>query len=317
MISGSKYRVFKAIWDLGNLFLAAFLFVFIFVSCEAGSDELEAVPEIDIPGLEEEEATPEEPWYKLPDIDLSNWKVTLPVGEDDKPLEIHPPEILDYASSEVLKPFMYNDSTDGALVFFTYPGVTTKNSTRSRTELREQMEPGSNTVNWTFDQGGRMKATLALDTISRAAGGDYHRTIVLQIHGRLTDAQRTLIGEDDNNAPPILKVAWSKGRVRLYSKVLADPEVSEVDVLRTSSWANDVAYNFQEPVNFDKFTVEIIAEAGKLSVILNDKETVVYEGTDIERWGVFENYFKAGNYLQTSDEGSFARVKFYDLIVEH
>ena len=32
---------------------------------------------------------------------------------------------------------------------------------------------------------------------------------------------------------------------------------------------------------------------------------------------VFENYFKAGNYLQSKDEGAFATVKYYDLEVSH
>ena len=52
--------------------------------------------------------------YFLPHINLSNWKVTLPIGN---PTEVKPPAILDYANNELLKEFMYNDSTDGALVF--------------------------------------------------------------------------------------------------------------------------------------------------------------------------------------------------------
>lgn len=291
---------------------------FLLISCSTAEHELVTNEVLNSPvKMEQPEDNGENPWYQLPDIDLSHWKVTLPVGENGKPKEIKPPEILDYATNEALRPFMYNDSTDGSLVFYTYPGVTTTNSTRSRTELREQMEPGSNSVNWTFTQGGRMKATLAMDSISRAFDGNYHRTIVLQIHGRLTNEQRDLIGEDDNNAPPILKIAWSRGRVRLYSKILTDPDVSDIDILKTGSWANDEPYNFEEAVGFDKFTVEIIASQGRMEVILNDNESVVYEGEHMVRWGIFENYFKAGNYLQTSDEGAFAKVKFYHLEVEH
>ena len=33
----------------------------------------------------------------------------------------------------------------------------------------------------------------------------------------------------------------------------------------------------------------------------------------MQKWGVFENYFKAGNYLGTNDSGAFARVKYYNL----
>jgi hypothetical protein len=50
---------------------------------------------------------------------------------------------------------------------------------------------------------------------------------------------------------------------------------------------------------------------------LNDKESYTIENDDMKRWAVFENYFKAGNYLATKDEGSFAKVKYYNLEVKH
>jgi len=156
--------------------------------------------------------------YFLPKIDLNNWKVTLPIG---KPSEVKPPEILDYSNIDVLKDYMYNDSTDGSLVFYTYPSASTRNSKYSRTELREQMVPGSNHTNWTFAQGGRMKGTLAVADISRDKNDKAHKVIIMQIHGRLTNEQRDLIGEDDNNAPPILKIYWDKdGRIRVKTKEL-------------------------------------------------------------------------------------------------
>ena len=42
--------------------------------------------------------------YLLPNIDLNNWKITLPIGN---PTSVRPPEILDYANNETLKPFFY------------------------------------------------------------------------------------------------------------------------------------------------------------------------------------------------------------------
>ncbi len=252
--------------------------------------------------------------YKLPNIDLSHWKVTLPIGN---PTEVTPPEILNYATNETLKPFMYNDSINGALVFYTYPGASTANSSYSRTELREQMVPGSNATNWTFAQGGRMKGTLSMAEISKEANGKYHRAIIMQIHGRLTDEQRDLIGENDNNAPPVLKIYWNKGKVRVKTKVLKNVNASDTEILHTDAWGDDDGYNFEEYVGFNPFTLEIIASEGRMEIILNDNESVVYDGIHMERWGVFENYFKAGNYLATKDEGSYAKVKYYDLEVTH
>jgi len=248
------------------------------------------------------------------DIDLSNWKITIPEGN---PSEVEPPEILDFETNEMLQPFFYRDSTDNSLVFYTYPAQTTRNTKYSRTELREQMEPGSNRVNWTFEQGGRMRGTLSVPEVTQNDVGDYHRVIIMQIHGRLTNEQRDLIGEDDNNAPPILKIYWDEGRVRVKTKVLKNLKASDTEILHEKAWGDDRGRNFKEIVGTDKFTLEVNVSKGKMTVTLNDTETFTYEGVHMERWGVFENYFKAGNYFQSRDEGSFAYVKYYELEVSH
>ena len=263
---------------------------------------------------EEQEEEEETATFKLPNIDLNNWKVTLPIGN---PTEVTPPEILDYATNETLKPFFYNDSINGALVFYTYPGASTVNSSYSRTELREQMVPGSNSTNWTFAQGGTIKGTLSMDDVSNDSNGKYHRTIIMQIHGRLTNAQRDLIGEDDNNAPPMLKIYWEKGYVRVKTKELKNINVSDTDILKTDSWTDDEGHTFSKYVGFDKFTLEVKVTTGRMEVVLNDEESVVYDSVHIQKWGVFENYFKAGNYLSTTDEGAFSRIKYYALEVTH
>ncbi len=47
-------------------------------------------------------------------------------------------------------------------------------------------------LSWTFDQGGRMKGTMALEDISKDNDGKY-RTIIMQIHGRLSNEQKELM----------------------------------------------------------------------------------------------------------------------------
>lgn len=256
--------------------------------------------------------------FILPNIDLSNWKVTLPIPrQDGKPLEIEPPAILNYATNETLRNFMYNDSNDGSLVFYTYPGSTTTNTSYSRTELREQMVPGSNNTNWTFAEGGKLRGTLSVPEITKKSNGDFHRTIIMQIHGRLTNAQRDLIGEDDNNAPPVLKIYWQDNKIYVRTKQLKDTAISYEKMLETDSWEDDDGRFFSRVVGTDSFSLEVIASDGKLTVSLDDAETFVYESIHMEKWGIFENYFKAGNYLGTTDLGSFARVKYYDLTISH
>ena len=256
---------------------------------------------------------------KLPNIDLSHWKVTLPVtNENGKPYEIEPPEILDFASNEVAKPYMYIDSTQGAIVFHAMPTASkTRNTKYTRSELREQMEPGNNNVNWTFRQGGNLKAKLAMDQTTRDTNGKYHKTIIMQIHGRLTNEQRDLIEADDNNAPPILKIYWDNGKIRVKTKVLKNINASEKGILYEEAWGDDEGFNFEQEVGFNKFNLEVKVSEGKIVVVLNNTDYKVYENIHIKRWGVFENYFKAGNYFQSRDEGSFSKVKFYELTVSH
>jgi len=279
------------------------------VCCENNSEENPVVE------VQEDEEIIEGISYKLPNIDLNHWKVTLPIGN---PTEVKPPEILNYATNETLKPFFYNDSVNGALVFYTYPGASTANSSYSRTELRELMNPSDGgKTNWTFSQGGNMKGTLQMESVSKDSNDKYHRTIIMQIHGRLTDAQRDLIGENDNNAPPILKIYWTYGYVRVKTKVLKDLNASNIEILYTDAWGDDDGYTFEKYVGFDPFTLEIKVEEGRMEVILNESESIAYDDIHIQKWNVFENYFKAGNYLISKDEGAFATLKYYDLEVKH
>ena len=139
----------------------------------------------------------------------------------------------------------------------------------------------------------------------------------MQIHGRLTNEQRDLIGAKDNNAPPMLKIYWQDGKIRVKTKVLKYAGLSGNMLLHEESWGNDKGHTFKEEVGFGKFTLEVKVSKGKMVVALNNNEFKVYKNIHMDKWGIFENYFKAGNYFQSRDEGSFARVKFYELTVSH
>ncbi|MBC3759170.1 polysaccharide lyase family 7 protein [Hyunsoonleella sp. SJ7] len=297
--------------------LIAILIGFISVNATC-QKKVSSVAETDVK-VEKKKKKKKKKKVKLPKIDLSHWKVTLPVTNDKgKPYEIEPPEILNFATNEIAKPYMYLDSTDASIVFHAMPTASkTRNTKYTRSELREQMVPGDNNVNWTFKKGGNLKAKIAMEETTRDSDGKYHRTIILQIHGRLTNEQRDLIGADDNNAPPILKIYWDKGKVRVKTKVLKNINASDTALLHEEAWDNDEGFNFQQEVGFRKFTIEVQVSDGKMVVILNGHEYKVYEDIHIRKWGIFENYFKAGNYFQSRDEGSYSKVKFYELEVSH
>ena len=256
---------------------------------------------------------------KLTKIDLTHWKVTLPaVNDQGKPIEIEYPEIINFATHKDTYPYMFIDSLSGAIVFHAMPtSSTTRNTKYTRSELREQMVPGENNVNWTFEQGGTMKAKMAMDFSTKESNGKYHRTIIMQIHGRLTNQQRDLISEDDNNAPPILKIYWDNGKIRVKTKVLKNINASDEEILHEDAWTDDKGFNFEEKVDFNKFTLEVKASKGKLVICLNDFEYKVYKNIHMKKWGIFENYFKIGNYFQSRDSEAFSKVKLYSLEVKH
>jgi hypothetical protein len=254
-------------------------------------------------------------------IDLTHWSVTVPEENPNKPgtpIDVGYPEILDYANNATLKKYMYNDEKDKSIVFYAFPsGTTTANSHFSRSELRETMEAGNKNVNWTFAQGGIFKGTYAVTDVSKEKDGKYSRVIIAQIHGRLTNEQRDLIGQKDNNAPPMLKIHWENGKIRVKTKVLKNINASDKEILDVKAWGDDAGIDFKEKVNFDKFTLEVKVSEGKMEVILNGNESLVYNDINIKKWGVFENYFKAGNYFQSKEPNTYAKVKIYSLEASH
>lgn len=259
---------------------------------------------------------------KTAKIDWSHWTVTVPEEDPNKPgkpYSVGYPEIIDYATDEILKKYVYNDAKDKSVVFYAYPsGTTTANTHYSRSELRETMETGSNKVNWTFAQGGRMRATYAVEDISKEPDGKYSRVIIAQIHGVLTDEQRDLIGQKDNNAAPILKIYWDKGKIRVKTKVLKNLNSTYKDMLSDHAWGDDEGRNFKEKIDLNtRFTLEVKVSEGRMEVILNNAESLVYNDIHMKKWGVFENYFKAGNYFQSNSPDTFAKVKIYQLEVTH
>jgi hypothetical protein len=257
---------------------------------------------------------------KVADIDLNHWSVTTPEinPKTGKVTNVEPPEILNYADNPLLKKNMYDDPKSGALVFYAYPAEgKTANTKYSRSELREQMVSGDNNTNWTFKQGGTMKGELAMGDVSRDSEGKYHKVIIMQIHGRLTDEQKKLSNQDDNNAPPMLKIYWQDGKIRVKTKVLNNPNATYEEMLHEDAWGDDKGYTFKEEVGFSRFLLEVKVTDGKMVVSLNNNEFKVYDDINMRKWGIFENYFKAGNYFQSRDEGSFAKVNYYMLSVTH
>lgn len=111
-------------------------------------------------------------------LDLTNWKLTLPVGDEpDEADEVEQPQLATYQ----LAPFFRVDS-GGKGVAFRAPvgGVTTSGSGYPRSELREMKDGGSDEASWSNESGVHVMTMTASIT---ATPKEKPEVSVAQIHG--------------------------------------------------------------------------------------------------------------------------------------
>lgn len=256
------------------------------------------------------------------DVDFSNWKVTLPVDENNNgsPDEYQPSDLIygAYRTNSAIAPYMYDDVSDASIEFYTFPEIATTNSSYSRTELRELINPSNSRENWSLEEGGAMTGRLKLVAISEdsQSSSQYHKTIVMQIHGIISIEDMETHGFSSNNGPPLIKIYWKDGYIWSHKKSLIDESTSGYDLLETSSATWEDIKDNMGYVGFEEFEFRITASDARLELQLNDNEPLVYQDISLDKWP-YENYFKAGNYLGSTAEGAFSKVKYYELEVTH
>lgn len=67
------------------------------------------------------------------------------------------------------------------------------------------------------------------------------------------------------------------------------------------------SYTFSEVVGFEPFTLEVMVSEGRMEVILNNAESIVFDDVNIQRWSIFEKYF------MTTDSDPYSRMKYFEL----
>ena len=300
--------------------LSAFFAITLLLACSGTTDD--PVPFDDPIEVDEDDSNPNDNTPEYANIDFSHWKVTLPVDENNNgsPDEYKPSVLVNYGyqTIEAVKPFMYDDTTDVSIVFYTYPDVSTTNSSYSRTELRELINPSNSRENWTLLEGGIMTGKLKIEAVSEntESSDDYHKVIVMQIHGIISEEDMNVHGFSSNNGPPLIKIYWKDGYIWSHKKSLVDENTEGDDLLETSSstWS-DIKDNIGY-VGFEPFNLKIVASDAKLEITLNDGESLIYQDVSLDKWP-FENYYKAGNYLGSTHPDAFSKIKYYELTVTH
>jgi len=245
-------------------------------------------------------------------IDLSHWKLELPSGYTASEWKLS-----NFQKDRFAKPFFYIDSIDGALVMEAYPVMGTKSKAKyTKTSLREQMIPGESNENWSMIEGGVLVTDFQVVKMSKENPKKYHRTILFQIQGRTTEEQEEEYDLEKAINLPMLTVYWQDERIKVQRKVLKNGAAMEKELVMKDSWENDAGRYFNKKIGFEKAHIEIKVEEGRVEIQLDDQKPIVYRDTNIRKWPL-DNYFNAGNYLQTKSVVAHAIVKYYKLQVTH
>ncbi|WP_210571417.1 polysaccharide lyase family 7 protein [Streptomyces sp. GESEQ-4] len=110
-------------------------------------------------------------------LDLSDWKLTLPTGEDEDPTEITQPQLKGFSASPW---FRVSGKCDAVRFRAAVNGVTTGGSSYPRAELREMTDGGEDEAEWSTTEGTH---TLVVDEAFMALPKEKPQVVGAQVHG--------------------------------------------------------------------------------------------------------------------------------------
>jgi hypothetical protein len=247
---------------------------------------------------------PSEVGYPADVLDLTNWKLTLPVDgdDDDRADEIRQPclavacydpsrDMYDNPAFKV--PFSsvwFHVTDDGAGVVFRSPvdGATTSGSDNARSELRElaPADEDGDEVEARWSNKGPAVHAMEVEQAILATPRIYPSVVTAQIHD----------GDDD-----VILIKYREGRL------FADADSGDFDETLDENYRLGT-----------RFKLRIEATQGQINVTYNDTKTIVYKKESDTM------YFKAGVYNQSNLEkypdeapNSYGEVVIYKLEVTH
>ncbi len=228
-------------------------------------------------------------------FDLTHWKLTLPIGDDEDPEEILPAQL---SQGHVSAPYFFTSPTDGALRFWApVTGVTTGGSSYPRSELREQLHPGKNAPNWMADGTHVLDAECRIVQVPSTG-----RVIIGQIHGKSAPGGAA--------ANPLVKLAYDRDTSSLRIQVKHSPHRS------VTSESTDVVPGIKVG-SLIKYQIKVVDGVAKVTVNGTTHARDFY-ATDAD-WSETDLYFKAGAYAidNAGSDSEGAKVDFYALSVRH
>ena len=138
--------------------------------------------------------------YPADVLDLANWKVTLPVGDEEEPAEVEQPELATFTAQPWFVP---TEDCTGVRFRSAVDGVTTGGSSYPRSELREMTGDGSDEAEWSTSDGTH---TMVVNEAITHLPNDKPHVVAGQIHGgdddltvfRLQDTKLYVTNGDDS-----------------------------------------------------------------------------------------------------------------------
>jgi hypothetical protein len=220
-------------------------------------------------------------------FDLSHWKLQLPTaggiltctgGSVD---EVKPAPLVGFTNA-----YFYT-GTDGAMVFWApINGATTSGSSFPRSELREELSPGSDSVNWT------PYGTHILDAQCKVLQVPSTKKVIIgQIHGF------------SSAALPTVKIYYNNGNTYGTVKTNSTDDNSDHQFPSVSvGLSNSITY-------------EIKLVNGLVSIVINNHTNSLNIFQSDPNYTNETQYFKAGDYCQdnscSNPSNDGARVAFY------
>ncbi|HEY6740682.1 MAG TPA: polysaccharide lyase family 7 protein [Actinopolymorphaceae bacterium] len=219
--------------------------------------------------------------YPADVLDLTSWKVQLPIGEEEDPDEVTQPELATYAVDPW---FVASDDCEYVRFRAAVNGVTTGGSNYPRSELREMNADGSDEAAWSPDEGTH---TMVIDQAITDVPHDKPHVVAGQIHD----------GDDD------VSVFRLEG-TRLY---LTEGDSSDDYVLITDEYALGT-----------RFEARFVVRDGRIEAYYNG-ELVTTIDADFEG-GYFKAGAYTQANCERSDpcsDDNFGQVHVYDLRISH
>lgn len=226
-------------------------------------------------------------------LNLLNWKITMPTGVKDHPLEVEQPQLATYEHPT----FFYVNALRRVIFRTPVNGVTTSGSSYPRTELREMEDNGEDKAKWSNRSGVHTLAgTLAITHLPKKKP----QGVIAQIHDPDDDVvmiRATAISSTHAK----IEALWSKGKGEGTINKVIDPSY---------------------PLGKD-FSYTIIAtNTGIVVNYLPPGSNEWLQAKNPEKIVKSDLYFKAGMYSQSNEdtednENEYAEASYLALAVKH